>query len=552
MREWWKEAIGYEIYLQSFYDTNKDGIGDLLGVIQKLDYLKDLGVTLLWITPFYDSLMEDNGYDIKDHKKIASCYGNMEDFKTLLEEAHKRGMRVIIDLIMNHTSTSHPWFKQALKGSKKKKDYYIIKKEKEDGTLPNNWGSFFYESVWSKFSEEEYYMHIFSKNMPDLNWANPKVREEMYEIARYWLEIGVDGFRLDALAHLAKEPLFINSDKEENENGIVEDYSKFSNLPPVISYLSEFKRKVLEKYDCMTIGEVGGNISAKQALHYVNYMSGPINMMFNFEANGVHNGYGEDYEEVVCDVVRLKRVFETWIHTYGEMAWYPIYLTNHDQTRVISQYGNIHKRKESAKMLCAMQMFMGGTPFIYYGDEIGMSNADYTSIEDYKDIKAMNYINSNQDKKEEEILKILKETSRVNARTPMQWDASENAGFTSSNPHLKVNENYKEVNVKAQIQDEDSILSFYRKAIALRQNTYLDTVLEGTLTFIDREHKDVFAYKKCGKEKLMVIANFKDKEVVFTHKEEINKVVLQNYTNVMMQFDKVFLRPYEVLVAEIK
>lgn len=549
MREWWKEAIGYQIYPSSFYDANKDGFGDLKGIIEKLDYLKDLGITLLWVSPFYLSSFEDGGYDIIDHTKVDPRFGSMEDFDELLDKAHKKGMRVIIDLIMNHTSSSHSWFKKALNNDENKKNYYIIKDGKEN-LPPNNWGSFFYESAWSKFDDTSYYLHLFSKNMPDLNWENKEVREEMYKIARFWLDKGVDGFRLDAIAHLAKEPFFLDGNKV-NQSGYSEDYSKFSNQPHLFSYLNEFKKKVLDYYDCVSVGEVGGNISAKEALRYVNYHNGSINMMFNFESNAVHNGYGEDYEEVLTDVVRLKHVFETWIHTYGDMAWFPLYLTNHDQSRVLSQYGSIKHRNESAKMLCAVLLFMGGTPFIYNGDEIGMSNVHFKDISMIQDIKDINYIKQNQaNKSEEELLAILNETSRIHSRSAMQWNDQHHAGFSDVESDILLNDNYKEVNVEEQMRDDHSILNFYKKAIHVRQNQYLDVVLDGYLSFIDKRHEDVFAYQKIGKKKLVVIANFKDKEVVFTHHQQCKKIILSNYEKVLIQKDKIFLRPFELVVFE--
>lgn len=517
MREWWKEAIGYQIYPSSF--------GDFKKIIEKLEYLESLNINLLWISPFYMSGNVDGGYDVIDHTKIDPRYGTLDEFKTLLQIAHQKGMKVIIDLILNHTSSKHPWFKEALNGNKEKQDYYIFKEK------INNWSSFFYESAWSKVANTNlHYLHIFAKEMPDLNWENKQVREEMYKIAKYWLDLGVDGFRLDALAHLAKDPFYTSSEHKINAQGYAEDWRKFSNQPHLFSYLNEFKKRIRDNYDCLLVGEVGGNISAKEALRFVNYHTGSIHMLFNFEANAVHNGYGEEYEDVVCDVASLKQMFETWIYTYGNLAWYPLYFTNHDQTRVLNQYGSMKYQNESAKMLATVLLFMGGTPFIYNGDEIGMCNTTYTSLDAFNDIKDINCIKANKNiLSEEKILAHLNKTSRIHTRTCMKWDA-----------------------VNTQQEDANSILNFFKKATALRQNIYLDTVLDGRINFIDKMHKDVFAFEKRGKQKLMVIANFSEKECIFAHHRTIFKVVLKNYTNTLLQNDRIFLRPFEVVLVEIE
>lgn len=547
----WKEAIGYEIYPASFYDSNQDGLGDLQGIIQKLDYLEKLGVNLLWITPFFKSPMDDNGYDISDYMQVDPRFGTNEDLDELLKQAHLRGMFVLFDFVMNHTSDEHYWFTEAKKSKNNPyHDYYIWRDE------PNNWSSFFSESAWTYVSEvDQYYLHIFSKKMPDLNWQNEKVRSSMYKIARYWLDRGVDGFRLDAIAHLAKDTSFCDSDQPVNEKGIAYDTDKFSNRSELFDYLAEFKEKVLNHYDVLTIGEVGGCASTMDALKYTEYGKGSLNMVFNFDTCWENGAYGSDEkedDEIITQVVNMKKLFKKWYEAYDQKSWMPLYWLNHDHPRVVSQYGSIKYRKESAKMLCTTLLFMYGTPFIYNGEEIGMSNVDYTRIEDFKDVSAQNYYHSRKNTlSEEKILRFLRRTSRVNARTPMQWDDSQNAGFSKTNPYMKVNGNYHEVNVKEQEKDEDSILNYYRKAISLRKNELKKEAVYGSFELIDEEHPDVFAYMKKKEKTIAVISNFRDQLIDFSFPYQILTLYLHNYPDLCFIDHTLHLRPYECLLVEI-
>lgn len=560
MREWWKEAIGYEIYPSSFYDTNNDGIGDLRGIINKLDYLESLGIDLLWICPFFVSPFDDCGYDVKDFLHVDPRFGTDEDIRELIDKAHQKGMKVIIDFVMNHTSDEHPWFVDACNGDEDKKDYYIWQKGKLDktGSLlpPNNWSGFFNDSAWCRLkNSDDFYLKIFSKKMPDLNWENETLRNDMFAIAKAWLDTGIDGFRMDAIAHLAKDLTFMDSKENINESGLAEDWSKFSNLPRLFYYLKEFKEKVLKCYDCVTIGEVGGGVTPRNALKYVNYNSGPFNMVFNFDHVWVHGSYGNEFndDELICDVVKLKEVFHNWIQTYGDYAWYPVYWLNHDHPRVLSQYGDVEYRKESAKMLAMVLLFMGGTPFIYNGEEIGMSNVTYTDLNDFKDVSAQNFIANSKDKlSEEEILTYLRKANRVNARTPMQWNDKRHAGFSKVKPFLKVNDNYKEVNVEQQLNDPDSILNFYKKMIKLRKTKYQDVVLDGNLRFVDMENEDVFAYcKYTDSMKIAVVANFRNHDVDFTFDFKIKNIVEKNYSDIRFNKQNIKLRPFECVLFEI-
>lgn len=562
-RAWWQEAVGYEIYPRTFYDSNGDGIGDLPGIIKKLDYLADLGVNLLWICPFFTSPMDDFGYDVADYLKVDPSFGTNDDFKTLLREAHARNIKVIIDFVLNHTSDEHRWFIEARKNRySKERQYYIWKDPKYDeyGTMmpPNNWGSFFSESAWS-YDEmaKQYYMHIFSKKMPDLNWENKMLREQIYAIARYWLDLGVDGFRLDAIAHLAKDLTFKDSAQKANIEGYTLDMGKFSSIPRLFDYLSEFKDEVLIKYPrIMTIGEVGGSASTDEALKYSNYKTGSMNMVFNFDTCWENGAYGSedklDYQ-IVTNVKNLKHLFKKWYDACHGKAWLPIYWGNHDHPRVVSQYGSVRYRNESAKMLATTLLFMYGTPFLYNGEEIGMSNVDYTRITDFKDVSALNYARKASNRlSEDQIIRFLRRTSRVNARTPMQWDGSDNAGFTSATPNQKVNGNYKSVNVATQSADPDSILNFYKAALKIRKDPLiLSSVLEAPFELVEPEHPDVFAYIHKGQKPLLVISNFRSYEVAFKLSYRVKTVLLHNYPSMEKRGLMLQLRPFESYLLEL-
>lgn len=549
---WWKKAIGYQIYPRTFMDSNQDGIGDLRGIISKLDYIEKLGVNLLWICPFFASPMDDNGYDIKDYLSVDPSYGTNEDLMELLDKAHQKGIKVLFDFVMNQTSDEHPWFLEAKRDKKSDKhDYYIWADQ------PNNWCSFFSDSAWNYVPEiNQYYLKIFSKKMPDLNWENPNVREAMFGIARHWLDLGVDGFRLDAIAHLAKDMTLSDSDMELNYQGLAYDTNKFSNLPRLFDYLDEFKTKVLNHYDCLTIGEVGGCASCESALQYANSETGPLNMVFNFDTCWENGAYGSDDkrdDEIQTNVLNLKQLFLKWYKAYEGKAWMPIYWLNHDHPRLVSQYGSTEYRKESAKMLCTTLLFMYGTPFIYNGEEIGMSNVDYIDVADFKDVSAQNYYQSKKDLLPlSQILMFLRRTSRMNARTPMQWSKESYAGFSSVTPIAKVNGNYLSVNVEEQEKDPGSILNFYRLAIALRKDELLEVATLNQFELVNESDPDVFAYLKRGSRNFMVISNFRAKEVKFKSTYAFKKIYLHNYDNQLKTSKQITLRPYESYLVEVE
>ena len=552
MNNWWKDVVGYQIYPSVFNDSNNDGHGDINGISEKLKYLKELGIGLIWIGPIYKSPKVDNGYDISDFYDVDESYGTLDDVKRLLDKAESLGIKVIFDLVLNHTSNKHEWFKDACSNKDSKyKDYYIFKEPNEiTGKQPNNWKGFFEESVWTYVPKiNKYYLHIFSEKMPDLNWENPDLRQEMYKVARFWLDMGVDGFRLDAIAHLGKDRSFKDSTLYKDD--LVYDPSKFSNRKEVFKYLKEFKKEVLGHHDCVTVGEVGGCATTDEALKYSGYKDGYFNMVFNFDTcweNGAYGSIDKTDDEIKTNVLNMKLLFEKWYNNINKKAWLPIYWLNHDHPRVVSQYGNINYRKASAKMLGMTLLFMYGTPFIYQGEEIGMSNVSHDSLDKFKDVNAKNIIKEYKGKyNDEDTLRFLNRASRDNARSIMQWSSNQ-----VNHGEFYLNENHKIVNVEDNLKDEDSILNFYKKLISLRNNEYHNEAVYGKFKLIYKNNKDVFAYKKTKDKELIVISNFRDYMVSFRDYVSNNKVIMHNYNDVMVVNNKLMLRPFEAYMIEIK
>ncbi len=563
-RSWWENSIGYIIYPESFADSNNDGVGDLKGIGSKLNYLSSLGVNLLWVCPIFDSPMEDGGYDVSDYSRINPKFGDLEDLKSLLRQAHDRGIRIILDLPLNHTSVQHPWFQKALSdpASEERSFYYFRKGKRVDGELlpPNNWQGFFDTSVWENVpGTDDFYLHLFSKNMPDVNWSNPKLREKYCEIAEFYLNLGVDGFRLDALAHLAKNETFEDSKVPLNSLGLAYDPSEFSNRPELRDYLNELKDKVFSHHDCLVVGEMGGCISPEEVSMLTDRRSGPINMAFNFDTvweNGSYLSIGKRKGEITTNVISLKDNFMRWYSSCHATSDMPVYWCNHDHPRVLSQYGDTAFRKESATCLISVLLFLYGTPFIYMGDEIGMSNVDYSSLDDFSaDVGSLNEIEAYRKLgySDEAILDYLNRTSRVSARTPFQWDDRPFAGFSDVQGRYKVNQNNVQgVNVAIEELDPYSVLSFYKYAISIRKNPQInDQVLHGEFHLLDRNHPDVFAFYHDGPERLIVIANMRSTQCYFSFYYNIIDVVLHNYEGVLLK-DHVFaLRPYECYVLKV-
>lgn len=466
-RAWWKELVGYQIYPKSFKDSNGDGIGDLQGIISKLDYIKDLGIDVIWICPMYKSPNDDNGYDISDYKDILDEVGSMKDFDMLLNEVHNRGMKLIIDLVINHTSDEHEWFIES-KSSRDnpKRDWYIWRDPKE-GMEPNNWESIFKGSAWEYCDErEQYYLHLFTKKQPDLNWENEDMRKEVYKMINWWLDKGIDGFRVDAISHIKKEEGFKDMD---NPNGLkyVESFDKHMNVNGIHDYLQELKEETFSKYNIMTVGEANG-VNAEEAEEWVSEDKGKFNMVFQFEHLHLWD-YEVDRE---FNVKAYKDVLTRWQKGLEGKGWNALFIENHDIPRVVSTWGNDKEYlRECATAFAAVYFLQQGTPFIYQGQEIGMTNVKFDSIDDYKDVKCINAYNEKikNGALEQEAMNEVFATSRDNSRTPMQWDSSKNAGFTDGIPWIKVNNNYKFINVANEEKDENSILSFYKKLIKLRK-----------------------------------------------------------------------------------
>ncbi len=560
MRKWWMSSVGYQIYPRTFKDSNNDGIGDLRGIIQKLDYIKDLGVNLIWIGPFYQSPMDDNGYDVSNFFDVDPVFGTLDDARELISQAHKRDIKVILDLVLNHTSDEHAWFAESRSSvDNPKRDYYIWQKGKLDkkGKLvpPNNWGSFFEGSAWNYDEQsKEFYMKIFSNKMPDLNWANPKLREEMYHVARFWLDMGVDGFRVDAIAHLARDLSFKNSTLPLNIHGVAPDWSKFSNRKELFTYINEFNEKVLSLYDCMTVGEVGGGARIEAGLGYAAYDAKAFNMAFNFdhcwETSQVIDPITKEVKQVT-NVKNLKSIFSYWIEGMADKGWLPQYWLNHDHPRVISQYGDpVNYHRESGSMLGTVLLTLPGTPFIYNGEEIGMTNVDYTDVNDFNDVWVKNNVKKLLEHDSmESILDKLRRTSRDNARTPMQWSDAQYAGFSSVKPIQKVISNYSMINVEKQASEENSILKAYQKLIHLRRfSEYSDVLIFGQFKLIDSKHEDVFAYERSDtNKKVVILTNFRPYPVKFNYHEK-SKIIYSNYSRTDTQILQ--LEPFEAIILE--
>lgn len=557
--EWWKDAVVYQIYPQSFKDSNNDGIGDINGIREKIPYLKDLGVNVLWLNPIYESPMVDNGYDISDYYKIADCYGTMEDFENLLKEAHDVGIKIIMDLAVCASSIEHKWFKESKKSrGNKYSDYYIWKDPKEDGSAPNNWGSIFGSgSAWEYVEERgQYYLHLFAVEQPDLNWENPDLRNEVYENMEFWLKKGIDGFRLDSISLISKKQDFPD-DPAAIENGYGSPYFGASNGPRVHEFLQEMYEKVLSKYDVMTVGEAT-RTPVDKALLYCQPERKELNMVFQFDHMHVDYGKFGRYSDLKFKLSDLKEAMFLWQKSLNGVGWNSLYWDNHDQPRFVSRFGNDDSkyRKLSATMLATVLYFQQGTPFIYQGDEIGMTNVAFDSIDSYKDIEAHNmYLKfSNMGLSNDEIMSYIHNKSRDNARTPMQWNSNSFAGFSGVDPWIELNPNYSKINVVNDMNSDFSIHDYYKKLIKYRKGN--EIVRDGDFKEIGLEDSDIFSYTRTYKGKtLLVLGSFSDKKVCYNIPNNLQKfkreLVVSNYNgNIEQNKDAstLYLRPYEALV----
>lgn len=548
---WYKEMAVYQIWCRSFCDGNGDGIGDLWGVLSKLDYIASLNVDGIWFSPLYPSPNADYGYDISDYKNIHPDFGNLEVFKQVLDGAHKRGMRVFMDLVVNHSSDEHEWFKESRKSKDNPyRDYYYWRPGKGKKRPPNNWDSLFEGRAWEyDKATDEWYMHIFSKKQPDLNMSNPKVREEVKDIMRFWLDMGVDGFREDVITYIAKAD-GLPSAKVKLPAATGMQY--YTNLPKVHDYLAEFKRDVLDFYDCFTVGE-GPRMEPEVALSYVREGKDKVlDMMINF-AHMEADCFITDFLQRPFDLVKLKKAFTKWqTKMYGK-GWNALYMENHDHPRIISRYGSEKYRVESGKSIAASYLFQRGTPFVYQGQEIGMINTPLPSLDDYKDIMVKNNarIARSLGLSKETVLRLAQKASRDNARTCMQWSGAPNAGFTNGKPWFVVNSNYKDINVESQLGDPGSILNFYRDALQFRRDN--PVVIYGDYVEHMPKSRELYVYERnlAGK-KLLVICSYSEKCVRFDAPEGITldetKQVFGNYDNNFVISNGFTTRPYEMRV----
>lgn len=559
-KEWWKEAVVYQIYPQSFKDTNNDGIGDLNGIKEKLPYLKKLGIDVIWLNPIYQSPMVDNGYDISDYYAISPEFGTMSDFDALIFEAKKQGIKIILDLAVCATSSEHQWFLESKKSvDNPYSDYYIWRDAKPDGSEPNNWGSIFGGGSAWKWDEnrKQYYLHLFATEMPDLNWANPKVRQELYKNMRFWLDKGVAGFRLDSISLISKNQDFPDTpDVPEGEFG--SPYFGASNGPHVHEYLQEMNREVLSQYDgLMTVGEAT-RTPVEKAVLYTDPVRKELNMIFQFDH--MHVDYGEygRYSDLRFKLSDLKKSMVQWQDKLHEHGWNSLYWNNHDQPRTVSRFGNDSEefREKSAKMLATVLHFQQGTPFIFQGEEIGMTNANFNKIEEYRDLESHNMYQKFSDMglPEEKVLTFLKYKSRDNARTPMQWDNTVNGGFSSYEPWISTNKNYSQINVASDLANSESIFYYYQKLIRLRKE--LPVMVDGEFTPVQMEDSAVFAYTRAlNNEKLLIVGSFSDKRIRFELPTEFlddPEIIMNNYDKAVQQNGVLYLRPYEAVVYRIK
>ncbi|PTK61072.1 glycoside hydrolase family 13 protein [Staphylococcus haemolyticus] len=546
-KNWWKEVVAYQVYPRSFNDSNNDGIGDLPGVIEKLDYLKDLGIDVIWLSPMYKSPNDDNGYDISDYQDIMDEFGTMEDFDRLLKGVHDRGMKLILDLVVNHTSDEHPWFIES-KSSKDnpKRDWYIWADPKDDGSEPNNWESIFNGSTW-QFDEttNQYYFHLFSKKQPDLNWDNPEVRESVFNMMNWWFEKGIDGFRVDAITHIKKT--FEAGDLPVPEGKkYAPAFDVDMNQPGIQNWLQEMKDESLSQYDIMTVGEANG-VNPDNAEEWVGEDKGKFNMIFQFEHLGLWSTGDSQF-----DVKSYKEVLNRWQKRLEGIGWNALFIENHDQPRRVSTWGNDKDYWfESATSHAVVYFLQQGTPFIYQGQEIGMTNYPFESIETFNDVAVRNeyQIVKEQGGDVDQLLNKYRMENRDNSRTPMQWSDSTNGGFTEGKPWFPVNPNYKDINVAHQLEDEHSVLNFYKKLIQLKKSH--EIYMYGQFDLIDGENENVFAYTRQLEGKTVVVAgNLTDKQSSLTLPFDIDEdaIKLHNYNS---QLDATSLKPFEAFVAEI-
>ncbi|MDR2575407.1 MAG: alpha-glucosidase [Treponema sp.] len=511
--EWWKRAVVYQVYPRSFCDSNGDGIGDINGITSKLGYIKDLGVDVIWLSPVYKSPMFDNGYDISDYTAINPEFGTMADFDILLKEAHKLGLKIVMDLVINHSSDQHPWFIESRSSKENPKRGYYIWLDGKNGGPPNNWQAWFGGPAWTKDETTgQYFFNIFSPYQPDLNWENPALRSALYDMMRWWLDKGIDGFRMDAISLISKPPCFPDGDAKK----------LIFNGPRIHEFMREVRREVLSKYDIMTVGETGG-VTVEQAVQYANADGSELDMVFQFEQVELDGGESFKWNDKKINLVELKEVFSRWQTVLHGRAWNSLYWCNHDQPRIVSRLGDDGEyREKSAKMLATCLHFLQGTPYVYQGEELGMTNTPFADLSDYRDLESINAYNELVVKEKrithEDMLRFMGLKSRDTSRTPMQWNAGPNAGFSTGTPWIMVNPNFKQVNAEEQTSRSDSVFAYYQKLIRLRKQ--LDIITFGSYELLLPDDPDLYIYtRKYNNEELLIICNFSPKGRTFTPPE---------------------------------
>ena len=546
-KAWWKEAVVYQIYPRSFCDSNGDGIGDLNGITSKLDYLKELGIDVIWLSPVYKSPNDDNGYDISDYEDIMTEFGTMDDFDKMLAAAHERGIKIVMDLVVNHTSDEHPWFVESRSSKDNEKRDYYIWKEGKDGKEPTNWGSAFSGPAW-KYDEKTdmYYLHLFSVKQPDLNWENPKVRKEVFDMMTRWCEKGIDGFRMDVISLISKPEGY----PDAKVVGLYGDMGICAKGPKVHDYLKEMNEKVLSKFDIMTVGETAG-VTLEEAKKYANTDGSELNMVFQFEHMDLDGGEKFKWSTQPMPLVPLKENLTKWQKGLDGVAWNSLYFCNHDQPRIVSRLGDESDayRELSAKCIATCLHMMQGTPYVYQGEELGMTNTVFNSVDDFRDLESINAYRELVESglyTDEDMFPKIAHKSRDNARTPMQWDASENAGFTTGKPWIAVNPNYKKINVADQLKREDSVFHYYQKLIRLRKEN--EIIVYGNYELLLPEDENIFAYiRTLDNQKLLVVCNFSKSEQKFDFSGYENaKVLISNYNRDAREDG--ILKPYEATV----
>ncbi len=546
-KTWWKEGVVYQIYPRSFNDTTGNGVGDIPGIIEKLDYIKSLGVDIIWLCPVYKSPNDDNGYDIADYGNIMDEFGTMEDFDRLLAGIHDRGMKLIMDLVVNHSSDEHAWFEESKKSKDNPyRDYYIWKTGVNGGP-PNDWQGFFGGSTW-EYDEntEEYYLHMFTVKQPDLNWENPKVRKEVQDIVRYWFEKGVDGFRMDVISLISKRPEYANMISPLFSEAVEKQYA---NGPRIHEFLQELNKEVLSQYDIMTVGE-GPGITLEHGLDYVGEDRNELNMVFHFDHMFMNMGDGGRFDPLPIDFQEFKDVFTRWDEKLKDKGWGSIFLGNHDFPRMVSRFATDGPhRDKAAKLLATLLMTLRGTPYVYQGDEIGMTNIHFDDPKDYKDVETLNWFRAleAEGKDPKDHLQAVYDIGRDNARTPIQWTDGKNAGFSDGEPWIKVNPNYSNINVEDQERNVNSILNYFRKVIQFRKDH--KTLVYGDYEPIQPNHPHIYAYRRFDEEnEYLVVLNFSDETVDFDPIITGLELLIYNYTDAT---EDLLMRPWEAKVFRV-